>query len=760
MYTISQIKELIQGDFLQFYQDDDIQHFSYDSRSVKNGNKTLFFALQGNNRDGHQYLESLIEKGVKNFVVTKNIQIDSVNIIKVENALEALQLLAKKHRAQFNIPVIGIAGSHGKTIVKEWLYQLLHHDFNICRSPKSFNSQIGVPISVLQLTNTNTLAIFEAGISKPNEMDTLEKIIQPTIGVFTGIGAAHDSGFNSREEKQKEKFRLFKNTKIVLDKNSINGNYNIPFQDKSSIENCKTCIAVLEYLNYTESDIQEKINHLNPIALRMEMRDGKNGNTILNDTYNISFESLSIALNYLNEQAGNKTKLLIISDIPEYDYSSLELENLIKSIANLAVYTIGKHQLKLDNDYNHFSSILELKDYLTHHPIQNQSILLKGSREFKLEEIALLLEEKKHQTTLTINLHQLERNLSYFKSKLNKETKLMVMVKAFAYGSGTTEIPKFLQHHKVDYLGVAYTDEGVKLREEGIHLPIIVMNPEPESYSQLIEHNLEPNIYSLNILDEFIRTLITHQKKDYPIHLKIDTGMNRLGIKPMDLPKAIELIKTQPEVYIKSVFSHLSSADVETEKTFTLNQIEQFKQAKNLIEEQIPYPKIYHILNTAGIENYPENQFDMVRLGVGLYGIQTAFKNDNEIKPIATLKSAIIQIKKIENGDSVGYSRKFIANKPMIIGIVPVGYADGIRRALGNGNYAFYVNGKLAKTVGNICMDTCMIDLTNIRAQEGDEIEIFGPNLPIEELAKKMETIPYEVMTSISQRVKRVFIRE
>lgn len=760
MYTISQIKELIQGDFLQFYQNDNIQHFSYDSRSVKNGEKTLFFALQGNNRDGHQYLESLIEKGVKNFVVTKDIQIDSVNIIKVENALEALQLLAKKHRAQFNIPVIGITGSHGKTIVKEWLYQLLHHDFNICRSPKSFNSQIGVPISVLQLTNTNTLAIFEAGISKPNEMDTLEKIIQPTIGVFTGIGAAHDSGFNSREEKQKEKFRLFKNTKIVLDKNSINGNYNIPFQDKSSIENCKTCIAVLEYLNYIESDIQEKINHLNPIALRMEMRDGKNGNTILNDTYNISFESLSIALNYLNEQAGNKTKLLIISDIPEYDYSSLELENLIKSIANLAVYTIGKHQLKLDNDYNHFSSILELKDYLTNHPIQNQSVLLKGAREFKLEEIALLLEEKKHQTTLTINLHQLERNLSYFKSKLNKETKLMVMVKAFAYGSGTTEIPKFLQHHNVDYLGVAYTDEGVKLREEGIHLPIIVMNPEPESYSQLIEHNLEPNIYSLNILDEFIRTLITHQKKDYPIHLKIDTGMNRLGIKPMDLPKAIELIKTQPEVHIKSVFSHLSSADVETEKTFTLNQIEQFKQAKNLIEEQIPYPKIYHILNTAGIENYPENQFDMVRLGVGLYGIQTAFKNDNEIKPIATLKSAIIQIKKIETGDSVGYSRKFIANSPLIIGIVPVGYADGIRRALGNGNYAFYVNGKLAKTVGNICMDTCMIDLTNIRAQEGDEIEIFGPNLPIEELAKKMETIPYEVMTSISQRVKRVFIRE
>lgn len=761
MYTISQIKEIVKGEIINFTKNDSISHISFDSRSIKNGNKTIFFALKGEQRDGHTYVKELFKKGVKNFVVSNSIALPGANIILVKNTLMALQDLAIYHRSKFHIPVIGITGSHGKTIVKEWLYQLLQDSYNICRSPKSFNSQIGVPISVLQLSLNHNLAIFEAGISRSGEMGKLQHIIQPTIGVFTGLGEAHDSGFKSREEKKHEKFKLFEKVNVVLDHKKVNGIYEIPFSDKASIQNCLVCIAVLEYLGLTNSIIQEKIKLLNPLALRLEMKEGKNGNTILNDSYNISLKSLEIALDYLSQQSKGYRKMIIISDVPEYNYTTGELESLVHEADVDKIISIGEKELKLnDQQYTHFVSKEELKSHLKEQSYKDFYILIKGARRFQLEEVARLLEHKKHQTVLSINLNQVEKNLAYFKNKLNPGTKLMVMVKAFAYGSGTTEIPKLLQYQKVDYLGVAYCDEGVKLREAGITTPIMVMNPEPESFDQLIDYNLEPEIYSLSILDEFIRTLILYKKQEYPIHLKIETGMNRLGVNLEDISSLLSLIKSQPEVYIKSVFSHLSSADLKAEKEFTLSQIKTFSQAKDLIIQQLTYKPIFHILNTAGVENYPEYQMDMVRLGIGLHGINTGFESNQNIKPVVSLTSQIIQIKDVKEGDSIGYGRNFKASNNMKIGIIPIGYADGLKRSLGNGNYQFFTQGEKVSTVGNICMDTCMVDLTKTKVKVGDVVEVFGPNQSIQELAKKMETIPYEVMTSISQRVKRVFIRE
>lgn len=760
MYTIQEIAVNITGDLNLNTENTAINHYSIDSRSIKNGEQTLFYALEGKSRDGHTYIDELIDKGVRNFIVSKPLNREGINFILVSNVLVALQELAKNHREKFNIPVIGITGSHGKTIVKEWLSQLLSPDYTICKTPKSYNSQIGVPLSVLNLNNKHTLALFEAGISQTNEMQALKDIIQPTLGVFTGLSDAHNAGFSSLEQKKEEKFKLFNELSNVFTPNINSDSYTLPFNDQASIENVRTCIAVMQGMAYSQNIIQERINDLSPLALRLEMVNGKDNNIIINDSYSITIDSLAIAIDYLQTQSGNNPKVLILSDVPDYNYNSNELASLINKGAFEQVISVGEHKIEgLSAIYTHFPSVKEFFIAQNQLSIKNSHILIKGARAFLFERIVKKLEEKKHQTQLVVNLSQIERNLKAYRDKLNPLTKLMVMVKAFSYGSGQSEIPKLLQFNGVDYLGVAYTDEGVQLREKGITTPIMVMNPEPDNFDLIISHQLEPEIYSLNILDEFIRALILNQKKDYPIHLKIDTGMNRLGFKTSDEKQLLDQLKAQPEVYVKSMFSHLSSADSSSEKEFTKNQLKTFKERSEQLINELGYPVDRHVLNTSGIEAYNDFQFDMVRLGIGLYGINAAVNND-DVQSASSLESVIIQKKKVLKGESVGYGRAFIATKDMMVGIVPIGYADGIKRSLGNGKFSFYVNNTEAPILGNVCMDLTIIDLTHVNCKEGDKVEVFGEHQTIEDLAVKMETIPYEVLTSISQRVKRVFIRD
>lgn len=762
-YSPYEIAQLIGGELISTTENM-INHVSTDSRSVQNSKSTIFFALVTDKRNGHDFIPDLIAKGVTTFVVSQDVSISNsvISIIRVVDTLLALQDFAIGHRIQFKLPVIGITGSYGKTMVKEWLYQLLTPDYNICRSPKSFNSQLGVALSVLLLNDSHTLAIFEAGISRSGEMERLEKIIQPTLGVLTKMGEAHQEGFASTEEKLKEKNKLFPHVKNILKLDNYKSNYELPFSDKASQENCSLCILVMEELGYSSSVIQERINELTPLALRLEMKKGRENSTIINDGYNISYSSLVLSLEYLNSQAKTFPKTLVISEIPETSFTDEKLIGLLNSTNLTRILVVGTEKLKGINSailVHYFSSTKELLSELNQYSIRDHYVLIKGSRIHRLEQVAQALEAKNHRTVLEIDLNKLSKNLSVYRKKIKPTTKLMVMVKAFSYGSGTVEIPKLLEYEGVDYLGVAYTDEGIALRNSGISTPIMVMNPEPGSFSDLIQYELEPEIYSLQELDEFVRSLIIANKKDYPIHIKLETGMNRLGFLAEEIPKLIQYVKSQPEVYIKTVFSHLSSADELKEKAYTLEQLKKFEVYSEQLLSAFNYRIDRHILNTAGIENYSDYQYDMVRLGIGLYGINVGNK-ESFIEPISRLKSVIIQTKKLSTGDSIGYGRKTIADRNMTIAILPIGYSDGLRRSLGNGNFSFYVKEQACPIVGNVCMDICMLDVTESNAKVGDEVEIFGIHNSIEKMASAMGTIPYEVLTSISQRVKRIFYKE
>jgi len=741
-----------------------VNHVSVDSRSVQNSSSTVFFAIETEKRDGHQFIPELITQGVKVFVISKNVGIveRDVTLIKVNNSLEALQKFAKHHRQKFPVPVIGITGSYGKTIVKEWLYQLLSPDYLICRSPKSFNSQLGVPLSVLLLNETHTLAIFEAGISEVGEMEKLESILKPSIGVLTRMGEAHQDGFVSLDQKQEEKALLFKNVNERVTYDSEIKGYVFPFSDKSSIENCKICIAVLIKMGYKKEVIQARIAHLSPLALRLEMKKGIENSTIINDGYNISYSSLVLSLDYLNTQANNFPKTVIITEIPETPFTDPKLVELLNSSGINRLLVVGTEKLTgIDSsiELKQYYSTTELLAQLKEFGFRDHYLLIKGSRNHRLEQVAKVLEEKNHRTVLEISLNQLADNLAVYRKKIKPSTKLMVMVKAFAYGSGATEIPRFLEQEKVDYLGVAYTDEGITLRKKGVTMPIVVMNPEPETFMDLIKYNLEPEVYSLEMLDELVKDLIVSDKKEYPIHIKLETGMNRLGFLPTQLPQLVQYLYAQPEVYIKSVFSHLSSADDRNEREYTEKQLKKFEHYSSFLIGQFNYPIHRHILNTAGIENYNDFQYDMVRLGIGLYGINVG-NEASKIKPISRLKTVVIQTKELEKGDSIGYGRKTKAEGEMTIAMLPIGYSDGIKRSLGNRNFSFYWKDLPCDIVGNICMDVCMIEVTGLDVKVGDEIEIFGKHNQIKDLAKAMDTIPYEVLTSISQRVKRVFYKD
>ncbi len=790
-----------------------IDTISIDSRSLQNGEHTLFFAISGPNHDGHQYIEELIVKGVQNFVVThfdENLK-NKANFLVVENTLEALQKFAAFYRSQFDFPIIGITGSNGKTIVKEWLNFLLSPDYNIIRSPKSYNSQVGVPLSIVGINEKHNLGIFEAGISLKNEMEKLQKIINPTIGILTNIGSAHDEGFCDVGEKIKEKLKLFTSVKVlILNKNkTIQAFVNpkikqftwssddksadvfvtkknrdeitelsityqdetfpvqIPFQDQASVENSVHCLMVMLYFGYNPKVIQTRMTQLYPVEMRLKVKNGIFNCTIIDDSYSSDFQSLKIALDFLEHQKQHKKKTIILSDIFQSGLNNDELYSQVSQliISNKITRVIGIGEIisKFKNKFINgicFKNVNEFADAFENLNFENETILIKGARDFHFEEIVSLLEEKIHETVLEINLNAISHNLNFFKSKLAPKTKLMVMVKAFSYGNGGFEIARLLEHHKVDYLGVAFADEGISLKNAGIGIPIMVMNPETTSFSSIIQHQLEPEIYSIKGLKAFLKIAEQKKLKDFPIHIKLDTGMHRLGFQENNLPELIKTLQGNETVKVKSILSHMATSDDLSHQAFALSQIELFETLSLQLISTLNIKPIRHILNTSGISNYPEAQYDMVRLGIGLYGISNDDEEQKYLENVGTLKSVISQIRTIEKGESVGYGRRFMAERQTKVATIPIGYADGISRHLGNGIGYVMINQKKASIIGSICMDMMMIDVTDIECKEGNNVIIFGEQPTVVEIAKLLQTIPYEVLTSISQRVKRIFYRE
>lgn len=792
--------------------DVEIDNVSIDSRSLQNNAGTLFFALGGQNRDGHLFVKELIDKGVLNFVVTRIPEgtAGKANFFIVDNTLKALQDFAAYYRRLFNFPVIAVTGSSGKTIVKEWLNYMLSPDYNIIRSPKSYNSQVGVPLSVIGINQKHNLGIFEAGISLPGEMEKLEHIIKPNIGILTNIGAAHDEGFANRTEKIREKLKLFTNVEILILQHNkavqqelsphiktFTWNYGegadvtiattqrfgvttlaityqdtsfeaeIPFDDEPSIENAINCLMVLLHLGYSHDVIKERLAGLYPVELRLHVKNGINGCTIIDDSYSSDYQSLKIALDFLEQHKTHSKKTVILSDIFQ---SGFETEELYAKVARQLsqhninqVIGIGETISRQLADIPNFSPYATTQEFLAHYKanaFENETVLVKGARNFRFDEIVVFLEEKTHETVLEINLNAIIHNLSFYKSRLKPDTKVMVMVKAFGYGSGSYEIAKALSHHKVDYLGVAFADEGIALRNAGISTPIIVMNPERTAFAAMAAYNLEPEIYSAKELRTFIALAREKNLSDYPIHIKLDTGMHRLGFMENELDELIDLLHNNNFVSVKSIFSHLSSSDVPQFRDFTLGQIARFEACSQKIMSVLEIQPLRHILNTSGIYNFPHAQYDMVRLGIGLYGVGNDEKENESLETVGTLKTVILQIKDIDAGESIGYSRKFIAAEPMRIATLPIGYADGIPRAWGNEKGFVTINGKKAVITGTISMDMMMVNVTGIDCKEGDRAIIFGKSPTVNEIAEALGTIPYEILTSISQRVKRVFYKE
>lgn len=824
-YKISEIINIIEASTDCNSQNNFITDIIIDSRNHIPSDKSLFFAICGDRNDGHNYIEQLYKKGVRNFVVSKfipNIQnLTEACFLKVDNTLTALQNLARNHRAVHKLKVIGIGGSNGKTIIKEWLYQLLCDDIEVVRSPKSYNSQIGVPLSVLQINDNHQLGIFEAGISQCGEMNKLEEIINADIGIFTNIGPAHDENFSSSQQKIDEKLKLFYNVKTLIycsDYQLINDSVKccnelkntklftwskdvakkpdliinsvskknkqtkisaifrnnvifieIPFTDNASVENAIHCWANMLCMNYENKIIADRMRNLVPVAMRLELKEGINNCSLINDSYNSDINSLKIALDFLNQQKQHNNKCLILSDILQSGKKESELYNEISKMIkkeNINHFigigsAISKYALDFDGKTDFF---LNTDEFIKNYPLSsfsNQTILLKGARIFRFEKINKILQQKNHETVMEINLNALVNNLNYYRKNLNGSTKIMAMVKAFSYGSGSFEIANTLQFHNIDYLTVAYTDEGVELRKVGITSPVLVMNPEEKSFEALIKYDLEAEIYNFRILDFFtsIHKKISNKQK-LKIHIKLDTGMHRLGFVESELDELMHIIKNNNWLEVNSIFSHLAAADNSKHDDFTNNQIGVFEKMCVNIQKQLNYPVLRHILNSAGISRFPVAQYDMVRLGIGLYGIGVDENEQKLLDNVSTLKTVISQIKDVNKGESIGYGREWTTSKEMKIATIPIGYADGINRKLGNGNAVFYVSDKAAPTVGNICMDMCMLDISNIAASEGDEVIIFSDKYPLSIIADQLETIPYEILTSISRRVKRIYYHE
>ena len=837
-YTIEKVATLI-GARRYGSREAQIRWLLTDSRSLCFPEETLFFALKTKRNDGHRYIDDLYRRGVRNFVVEEvpaqaDERYPQTNFLKVVDTLAALQRLAERHRDEFDIPIVGITGSNGKTMVKEWLYQLLLPSRHVVRSPKSYNSQIGVPLSVWLLNEESRVGLFEAGISEPGEMLALHDMIQPTIGVFTCLGSAHQENFRSLDEKCTEKLELFHDaeavvycsddpvvsrcmrrsgykgerltwsrenkeatlyvkgatnahfsTKVEYIYKGVEGSYEIPFIDEASIDNSITCAVTALQLGVTIEELTERMPQLEPVAMRLEVKEGQHGCTLINDSYNSDINSLAIALDFMNRRPEHqgRSRTLVLSDI---DQSGEDPHSLYDKVMRLAesrginkFIGIGKEIKEYVKSVAPSSSceqhaFITVGDFLSSalfRNLHNEVILLKGGRRFGFEQITELLEQKVHETILEVNLNALVDNLNYFRSFLKPETKMVCMIKADGYGAGAVEIAKTLQDHHVDYLAVAVADEGVTLRKAGITSSIMVMNPEMTAFKTMFDYDLEPEVYSFRLLDALIKAARKEGITGWPVHIKLDTGMHRLGFnigtnegEKDEIDELIDRLTHQQAVIPRSVFSHFVGSDSDDFDRFSARQFELFEKGSSRIQQAFSHQILRHMDNSAGIEHFPERQMEMCRLGIGLYGVDPYVSpQTNHLSPlkcVSTLKTTILQLRHVPKEDTVGYSRKGVLTRDSVIAAIPIGYADGLNRHLGRGRCYCLVNGQKAPYVGNICMDVAMIDVTDIPCQEGDTVEIFGDHLPVSILAECLDTIPYEVLTGISNRVKRVYFQD
>lgn len=819
-YTIEQVGKILKANHLGVH-DGMINWLLTDSRSLSFPEGTLFFAIHTQKNDGHHYIEDLYKRGVRSFVIEKipdNLSAyPKAAFLQVPNSLEALQQLATACRLEFQIPVIGVTGSNGKTVVKEWINQLLSPDMHIVRSPRSYNSQIGVPLSVWLLNDHSELGVFEAGISKVGEMERLQQVVQPTIGVFTNLGTAHQENFASKEEKCREKMQLFKHSDVLIfnaddvliadcakesgaahlmawsqkDASSElfisrvqkqvsstlisyqykgdKGQIEIPFISDASVENAIHCLAVCLYLHLSQTVIKERMLQLEQVAMRLEVKEAQRGCVLINDSYNSDIQSLDIALDFMNRRpdASGKRRTLILSDILQ---TGLTAGRLYEQVAQLldtrnvnCLIGVGPEisscaSLFKGESY-FFKTTRDLLESAILQKLSGEVVLVKGARPFGFEKVIESLELKVHETILEVNLNALVQNINYYRSFMKPETKMVCMVKASGYGTGALEVSKTLQDCGVDYLAVAVADEGADLRKGGVTGNILIMNPEMTSFKTLFDYQLEPEVYNFGLLEALIHAAEKEGVTNFPIHIKLDTGMHRLGFNPeTDMQQLVDRLHKQTAVIPKSVFSHFVGSDSSAFDAFSDRQFALFKKGSEALQAGFSHKIIRHICNSAGIERFPERHLDMVRLGLGIYGINSI---DNEvIHNVATLKTTILQIREVPAGDSIGYSRKTVLERDSRIAAIPIGYADGLNRRLGNRKGFCLVNGQPASYVGNICMDVCMIDVSDISCKEGDKVEIFGDNLPVRTLSDLLETIPYEVLTSVSTRVKRVYYKD
>lgn len=813
--TITELSNILGNPRNKTCEEYNIDYLLIDSRNCIYAKNSLFFALISKTGNGHKYVGELLKQGVKNFVVSQYDEAwdeSEANFWVVKDTLAALQLLTLKHRQQFDIPTIGITGSNGKTIVKEWLYTLLQPYYRCVRSPQSYNSQIGVPLSVWQIGKEHQLGIFEAGISTTDEMCRIAPIISPTLGIFTNLGSAHQEGFESSKQKLQEKLKLFihtpqliyrkrysdvatiaqemlpETTLISWDFNDLSASvhvsieaqnatetkvwiqyegtahaYLLPFTDDASIENAIHALICCMVLGHSDLQTQQ----LQPVNMRLSIKQGLNNCLLIDDAYTADLSGLQVALNVMGAQAEHKfvNRTVILSDLPQTGIAQNDLYLAVSSLLQAKKITqligigksIAKHGHLFPMPAQFYASA---EQFLATSPcFNNQIILIKGARHHKLEQVTAYLEQKRHETVMEINLNALVHNYKHLRSFLQPETKSVAMIKANAYGCGAIAIAQTLQHHHCDYFGVAVADEGAELRKAGITTPIIVMNPEPSSFNLLLQYQLEPEIYSFAVLNRFIAYADKEGKVGYPIHIKFDTGMHRLGFEQTDLPQLIQLLQQNKVVQVASAFSHLAASEDAAMDAFTESQIQLFEQCTQQLQEALPYRFIRHILNTSGVQRFAQYQFEMVRMGIGLYGV--GIDEKSPIQNVATLKTVILQIKELKKGETIGYNRKGILERDSKVAAIPIGYADGLDRAFGRGNGYALVRGQKAPFLGNICMDVCMIDVTDIAdVSENDTVIIFGDDLTISELAQKTNTIPYEILTGVSQRVKRVYYQE
>ena len=822
-YSIEKVTTLI-GARRYGHSEGNIRWLLTDSRSLCFPEETLFFALKTQRNDGHRYVGDLYRRGVRHFVVEQvpehyDTVYPEADFLRVPHTLAALQRLAERHRDEFNVPIVGITGSNGKTMVKEWLYQLLLPSQKITRSPRSYNSQIGVPLSVWLLNEQTEVGIFEAGISQPGEMYALRDIIQPTIGVLTSLGAAHQENFRSLEEKCMEKLELMHDTEAMVycsDNDTISrcirrmqykgekiawsqcdeqaalfvkeiavkqsetrityiwqeeeNCFVIPFIDEASIENAITCAAVALHLGLTAGQLADRMPKLEPVAMRLEVKEGQRGCVLINDSYNSDINSLDIALDFMNrrEVAKGLKKTLILSDIfqtgssPEALYaqvSELAVKRGIDKFIGIGPELTAQADRIQIADKSFFVSVPHFLSSEVFSGLRNELILLKGARSFGFDQITEQLEQKVHETILEVNLNAVVENLNYFRSFLKPDTKMVCMIKADAYGAGAVEIAKTLQDQRVDYLAVAVADEGVTLRKAGITANIMIMNPEMTAFKTMFDYDLEPEVYSFRLLDALIKAARKEGITGWPVHIKFDTGMHRLGFDPVDdIFKLIDRLKHQNAIIPRSVFSHFVGSDSDNFDEFSAQQFALFEEGSQKLQSVFTHKILRHMDNSAGIEHFPERQMDMCRLGIGLYGVDP--RDNHMLHTVSTLKTTILQMRHVPAGETVGYSRKGKIERDSVIAAIPIGYADGLNRHLGNRRGYCLVNGQKAEYVGNICMDVAMIDVTDIPCSEGDQVEIFGENLPVTVLSDTLDTISYEVLTGVSNRVKRVYFQD